>query len=78
MPPVHIALFLCDTPIEPVVKADGDYTDIFGAFFRNSLPEGAHVDYIIDSFDVRNKQEYPEDIDVYNALVMTGSGSLQT
>lgn len=76
MSPIRIALLLCDTPIDEVAKKHGDYRDIFGDFFRNSVPDNAPTpEYVIDSYDVHYKQEYPENIDAYNAVVMTGSGS---
>ncbi|GJE98213.1 class I glutamine amidotransferase-like protein [Phanerochaete sordida] len=73
MSPIRLALLLCDTPIQPVVDEHGDYTRIFDKLFRDSCPPG--VTYVMDSFDVRNKMEYPEDIDQYDGLVMTGSAA---
>lgn len=70
--PIRAALFLCDTPIQPVLDEDGDYTKIFGELLRKSAPEG--VTYTMDSYDVRDKMEYPEDIDQYQGIIITGSG----
>ena len=70
---VRIALFLCDTPAQAVVDADGDYIKIFGEFVRKSIPSD-DVTYTIDPYDVRNAMVYPEDIDKYDAIMMTGSG----
>jgi hypothetical protein len=72
--PIRLALFLCDTPIQPVLDVDGDYTKIFDDLLRKSAP--SNVTYIMDSFDVRNKMEYPKDIDQYNGIILTGSGLL--
>lgn len=70
---VRIALFLCDTPVQPVVDVDGDYIRIFNEFVRKSIPSD-DVTYVMDPYDVRNKMEYPEDIDKYHGIMMTGSG----
>ncbi|KAI0686455.1 class I glutamine amidotransferase-like protein [Cytidiella melzeri] len=76
MPTIRLALFICDTPIPAVVAQDGDYTTIFDELLRNSLPkEQSSSTYEMDSFDVRNKMEYPEDIDRYHAIVYTGSAA---
>lgn len=83
--PFRIAVLLCDTPIPPVLAARGDYGVIFRDLFRKSLEsfkaEAAHsdpsvsdLDFVVDAFDVRNKQEYPENPDVYDAMLLTGSG----
>lgn len=70
---IRIALFLCDTPIPSVVEADGDYSRIFNEFVRKSMPND-QVTFVMDPYDVRNKMEYPEDIDEYDAIMLTGSG----
>lgn len=71
--PPRIALFLCDTPIQSVIDDDGDYTDIYNTLLRASRPD---ILYTLDPYDVRNKLEYPrpEDLDKYDAIVLTGSG----
>ncbi|KZT03619.1 class I glutamine amidotransferase-like protein [Laetiporus sulphureus 93-53] len=73
--PIRIALLLCDTPIPAVQSTDGDYTAIFNTLLRNSLPLGSGTDYILDSYDVRNKQEYPRNVDDYQAIILTGSAA---
>ncbi|KAI0946488.1 hypothetical protein AcW1_009938 [Taiwanofungus camphoratus] len=73
--PVRIALFLCDTPIPAVRATDGDYTAIFGVLLRNSLPSDSTVDYIMDPYDVRDKQEYPQNVDSYRGIILTGSAA---
>ncbi len=78
MPTIRLALFLCDTPIPSVIAQDGDYTSIFSELWRKSFPKDqTSVTWEMDSYDVRNRLEYPEDIDKYNAIVYTGSGELR-
>lgn len=79
--PFRIAVLLCDTPIAPVVAAQGDYGEVFRTLFRKSLeaiqsksPSGSDVSFVVDAFDVRNRLEYPEDVDIYDAVLLTGSG----
>ncbi len=73
---IRLALFICDAPIPAIQATDGTYTDIFNALWRNSLPKlrSPDVTYEMDSFEVRYKMEYPEDIDRYHAIAYTGSG----
>ena len=77
--PFRIAVLLCDTPIAPVLAAQGDYGDIFRALFRKSALASASDEnapnFVVDAFDVRNKQEYPENVDQYDAVLLTGSGA---
>lgn len=77
----RIAVLLCDTPIAPVLAAQGDYGEIFRTLFRKSLetiqsksPSGSDTNFVVDAFDVRNKLEYPENVDLYDAVLLTGSG----
>ena len=80
--PFRIAVLLCDTPIEPVRAVQGDYGQIFRTLFRSSLKavraslpdEASELDFEIDAFDVRTKLEYPENVDEYDAVLLTGSG----
>ena len=72
--PYRIAILSCDTPIPPVLAEQGDYGNIFRELFRKSLPSDKDFEFIADAFDVRNKQEYPENIDIYDAVLITGSG----
>ncbi|KAF9806978.1 hypothetical protein IEO21_08421 [Rhodonia placenta] len=72
---IRIALFLCDTPIPDVIASDGDYTAIFNTLLRKSLPSDTNIDYVLDPYDVRNKLEYPENIDDYQAVILTGSAA---
>ena len=67
----RIAVLLCDVPIPSVKAAHGDYGDVFRELFRNSDP---NANFVVDKFDVRDKQEYPENPDLYDAVLLTGSG----
>jgi len=72
---VRIALLLCDTPIPSVQATDGDYTAIFNVLLRNSLPTDVPIDFTLDPYDVRNAQQYPDNIDDYRAIILTGSAA---
>lgn len=75
MTTIRLALFLCDTPIPKVLSQDGDYTAIFAELLRKSFPEHeTSVKYQMNSYDVRNKLEYPQNIDEYDGILYTGSG----
>ena len=69
----QLALFLCDTPIPAVLSTDGDYTAIFNDLLRKALPDPSAT-FTLDPYDVRNKMEYPEDVDRYDGIILTGSG----
>ena len=80
--PFHIAVLLCDTPVPAVLSAQGDYGKIFTTLFEKSLQSlkastpDVELDFVVDAYDVRNKMEYPEDVDKYDAVLLTGSGRL--
>ena len=69
----RIALFLCDKPPPQVIELDGDYKPIFRELLRKALPDPS-APYVVEDFDVRNLQ-YPEHIEEYDAIIMTGSGT---
>ena len=71
MTSIRLALFLCDTPLPSVQETDGDYTTIFTTLLHNSAP---NTHFIIDPYDVKNRLEYPEDVDQYQGIILTGSG----
>ncbi|KAI8970562.1 class I glutamine amidotransferase-like protein [Trametes punicea] len=75
--PYKIAILLCDTPIPAVLASQGDYGAIFEALFRNSLQAigDPGAQFVVDAFDVRNEQVYPEDVDQYDAVLLTGSAA---
>jgi len=71
-PPIRLALFLCDTPIPEVKATDGDYSDIFNVLLK-SAPLSS--EFILDAYAIREKMEYPEDIDKYQGIIITGSAA---
>ncbi|KAI0635143.1 class I glutamine amidotransferase-like protein [Trametes polyzona] len=75
--PYKIAVFLCDTPLPAVLAANGDYGAIFESLFRRSLEAigDPGAEFVVDSYDVRNEQVYPKDIDQYDAVLLTGSAA---
>lgn len=73
--PIRIALFLCDKPIPAVQATDGDYTAVFDTLLRKSLPSDAGINYVLEPYDIREEQRYPENIDDYRAIIMTGSAA---
>ena len=73
--PVRIALFLCDKPSPAIQATEGDYTAVFDTLLRKSLPSDAGIDYALEPYDVREEQRYPENIDDYQAIILTGSAA---
>lgn len=71
MAPIRLAILLCDTPVPPVLKEDGDYHKIFDAWLRGASPS---TDFTLDAFDVVNKMEYPPEDAEYDGVLLTGSG----
>ena len=68
----RIALLVCDQPAPEIVALDGDNTTIFSEMLRKSLPNMS-VQYSVDSFFVQEKLEYPENVDKYDAIMLTGA-----
>ncbi|KAJ8487782.1 hypothetical protein ONZ51_g3971 [Trametes cubensis] len=75
--PYKIAVLLCDTPLPAIVASQGDYGRIFETLFRNALREagGPETEFVVDAYDVRNEQVYPQDVDQYDAVLLTGSAA---
>lgn len=73
--PYKIAVLLCDTPLPAILAANGNYGAVFEKLFRNSLPSSSIPDaeFTVDAYDIRNEQVYPEDVDQYDAVLLTGS-----
>ncbi|KAH7068926.1 class I glutamine amidotransferase-like protein [Paraphoma chrysanthemicola] len=73
--PLRIAILECDTPLPDIVAKYGLYGRIFSTLIETAA-EGLSLspkkDLVLSSFDVVNKQEYPnlEDID---AVLISGS-----
>ena len=81
MPPIKIALLICDTPTVPsILQEHGDYNRIFNTLLSQSLPDKLKQKpedvYIMEGYDVVNKRQYPTDaqLDGYACLLLTGSG----
>jgi hypothetical protein len=77
MAPIHLAVLLCDTPNPSVVERHGDYHAIFQELLESSYPGTEDKDFILDPYDVVQKQEYPEVPDHYAGILLTGSGALR-
>ncbi|KAL1944062.1 hypothetical protein VTO73DRAFT_3880 [Trametes versicolor] len=75
--PYKIAVLLCDTPLPAILAANGNYGAVFEKLFRNSLPSSSIPDaeFTVDAYDIRNEQVYPEDVDQYDAVLLTGSSA---
>ncbi|KAI4721779.1 class I glutamine amidotransferase-like protein [Aureobasidium sp. EXF-10727] len=77
MPTLRIAILECDTPLDKVLNKYGSYGDIFTALLKQASQEltesGETVQVECTSYDVVDKQEYPEDLDKVDAVLMTGS-----
>lgn len=74
---INLALLVCDTPIDTVQKSHGNYLQIFTTLLQRSIPEDLSTpkDEVIElhNFDVMNG-EYPKEEDVYDGIMLTGSG----
>jgi hypothetical protein len=69
----RLALLVCDTPLHTVVAAHGDYTPIFNALLRASVPQG--VTYELKPYDVVRAMEYPPQDAEMDGILLTGSGA---
>ncbi|EIM22019.1 class I glutamine amidotransferase-like protein [Wallemia mellicola CBS 633.66] len=72
---VKLAIFVCDSCIPSIEQVEGNYENIFRTFLTkaNNEFETPHK-LIIDAFDVY-KYEYPEDVTVYDGIIISGSNS---
>jgi hypothetical protein len=82
MPTLRIAILECDTPLDKVLDKYGSYGDIFTALLKQAGKEvtsegGESVQVECTNYDVVDKQEYPEDLDKVDAILMTGSSKFQ-
>jgi hypothetical protein len=78
MPTFRVAILECDTPLDKVLNKYGSYGDIFTALLKQASEEvtsevGEKVQVECTNYDVVTKQEYPEDLDKVDAILMTGS-----
>lgn len=69
-----LALLICGGLSDNLLEKYGDYAQVFGTFFRNSLPKD--IDFTLDPYDVVDKMEYPpeDELSKYDGIVLTGSG----
>lgn len=82
-PPLRIAILECDTPLKGTQAKYGGYGGVFTALLSKAADALEQPDVIssqkgleISTFDVVNKQEYP-DLDNVDAVLLTGSSMLQ-
>lgn len=68
-----IALLVCDTLIKDVVDEHGDYPVLYSQLLADALP---NQPFTLDPYDVV-QQVYPEDLDKYDAIMLSGSGTGQ-
>lgn len=76
--PIHIAILECDTPLDKVRSKYGGYGEIFTKLLEGAAKEltetkGKDVKVKCSVWDVVEKQEYPEDLEDVDAVLMTGS-----
>jgi GMP synthase-like glutamine amidotransferase len=78
-PPLRIAILECDTPLEQTQARYGGYGGVFKALLTAGADALGNPDVIsskhgleLSTFDVVNKQEYP-DLDKIDAVLLTGS-----
>jgi hypothetical protein len=78
-PPLRIAILECDTPLEQTQAQYGGYGGVFKALLLEAADALGQPDLIsskqgleLSTFDVVNKQEYP-DLAKIDAVLLTGS-----
>ncbi|KAI4749309.1 class I glutamine amidotransferase-like protein [Aureobasidium sp. EXF-12298] len=75
---LRIVILECDTPMDKVLNKYGSYGDIFAALLKQAAQDltaagGEKMQVECSNYDVVDKQEYPEDLDKVDAVLMTGS-----
>ena len=78
MSPFRLAILECDTPIDSVRERHGTYGDIFASILGTALkdvPTRSAIEPLFTSWDVVDKQEYP-DIEQVDGILLTGSSTL--
>lgn len=80
--PIRLAILECDTPLEQTRAKYGGYGGVFTALLHTAADALEQPDVIsskygleISTFDIVNKQEYPELEDI-DAVLLTGSSML--
>lgn len=68
-----LALLVCGSLSANLLAEYGDYSQVFGTFFRSSIP--ANADFTLDAYNVFEMDYPPEDkLAKYDGIVLTGSG----
>lgn len=78
MPPFRLAILECDTPIDSVRKRYGSYGNVFVNILKPALeshPSKSAIEPVFTSWDVVDKQEYP-DLAQVDGILLTGSSTL--
>ena len=75
MAPFRLAIFECDTPIDPIRERSGTYGDICASILAAALkdvPTKTAIEPVFTSWDVVDKQEYPN-LEQVDGILLTGS-----
>ena len=78
MLPARLALLVCDTPNEAVLKTAGDYPTIWKKYLEATFPKSASEQggtFELHTFDVVHERRYPSLDDQWDAIILTGSGA---
>lgn len=78
MPSFRLAILECDTPIDSVRRRYNSYGDIFVNILKpalEGLPSKSAIEPVFTSWNVVDKQEYP-DLEQVDGILLTGSSTL--
>jgi hypothetical protein len=73
MSTIRIALLVCDTPMPSVIDIAGDYHSIFTTMLCDAAKYCGNPAFILDSYDVVDRMEYPPDDAQYDGIIISGS-----
>lgn len=68
----RFALLLNDTPMPEVLEDAGDYYQQYKTVFAEAT-KNKNVSITWDAFDVVHEQKYPDNLEQYDAIILTGS-----
>jgi hypothetical protein len=71
---LRLALLVCDTPVPAVIESHGKYPEIYDTWLKASDVDT--VRYKLTPFDVVNHPETYPNPEEFDAVILTGSGSL--
>ncbi|CAD0016916.1 unnamed protein product [Aureobasidium pullulans] len=81
MPTLRIAILECDTPLDKVRNKYGTYGDIFTELLKHGseelTSEGEEVKVECSSYDVVDKQEYPEDLEKFTREILESQSRIR-